>query len=148
MVDLEVSRVRASGDGTALVTLDQRGPQPRRDGSLARRHGLHVGPVTDDELEQRITEEVPGDGDRHRADAVDLAPFVAFDRATLQRGQVDAEMDLGFRLRRRIAADDPDERVGQVRDARFSPAGRVGLLEHRVGLALDDGQHAGTVNLR
>jgi hypothetical protein len=86
------------GDGTGPVTLDQRGPQRRRDGPLARRHRLDVGAVADDELEQGIAEEVPGDGDRDGADAVDLAPLVAFDRAAPQRGQVDAEVDVGLRF--------------------------------------------------
>ena len=78
---------------------------------------MHVGAARDEQLGERVAEQLACGRDRDRADAGDLAQLARAGVATAQRRQVDAEMGQELRsvgLGHRGAGDERHEGVGEI----------------------------------
>ncbi len=135
MVVLEVEVGVAAGLAAHRVALVEPVLQPLRVvAAIARELGQQLA-VAGDGTHLGVGEHRPGDRDRDRPHARDLAALALADVTAAQRGLVAHEV-----RRRRLARAADDEcvqRVGGVGLARLVAAGRPGLSEDQVGLGVE-----------
>jgi hypothetical protein len=132
VVDLSDAAVAGGADAAAAVAHEGRGALGGGGVAAEVHDGADVDAVADDELEERLPEQVAGDGERDRSDAVDLAHLVALDGAAVERFEVDEHDRLGRALPPVAAvrgAGPGDEAVGGVGVGGFVLACGAGLLE-------------------
>src|SRR5580698_2684215 len=79
VVDLESLGHTAAGDHTLLVPVLQSAADMGRHGPSQMADTRHVDPVTDDHLENGLTQDVSGRGQRHGTDTWDFARLAVFE---------------------------------------------------------------------
>jgi hypothetical protein len=81
VVDLQAAGNHAAGDDTDRVPLDEGGPKTCGDGAPSARDRPNVDAVDDQDAQEAVAEQVPGGGDWHGSDALDLTDLVTVDGA-------------------------------------------------------------------
>jgi hypothetical protein len=81
VVDLQAPGNRAAGDDAGRVPLDEGDSKASGDGAPSARDRPNIDAVGNEDAQEAVAEQVPGGGDWHESDALDLTDLVAVDGA-------------------------------------------------------------------